>query len=68
MFQLSNGARPEDFGDVVSLLQKFLPRDILLEVDVALVVVVEFEQRRVGRPFQELVVIDFQKAATAMCV
>ena len=66
--QLTNGDRPVDFVDVVFLLLKFLLRVILREVDVALVVVVEFEQLLVGRLVQELVVIQFQKAETAMCV
>ena len=67
VFQLNNGDRPVDCVDVVSLLLQFLRRVLLREVDVALVVVVEFEQLLVGRLVQESVVIQFQKAATAMC-
>ena len=54
VFQSLDGFRPVDSIDVILLLPPFELRDCLGDVDVALVVVVEFDQLTVDRPFQEI--------------
>ena len=66
--QLLNDGRLYEPVDEVILLLLFYVPVILCDVDVALVVVVEFDQRPVDRPTPEVSVPQGDKAAKVMCV
>ena len=67
LFQLLDGGRPEDLVEERILLVLFFLRVLLADFDVPVVVVVEVEQRLIGRRVQ-FAFRKVQKAVTAMCV